>query len=88
MSTYRGHEIRQRQERWYYADTGQLVALNVERACGHCGEANTPAGHDACLGTIDGAINACCGHGIDSAAYVQFADGTVIRGAAARQIQP
>ena len=25
----------------------------------------TPEGHDACIGHIDGAVSACCGHGME-----------------------
>lgn len=72
----RGHLIRwsDELEEWVYADDGMPTALGWQkRPCGHCGRSNTPEGHDGCLGTIEGVMNACCGHGIDSAAYVQFA---------------
>lgn len=39
--------------------------------CGKCNLPNRPDGHDACLGVIAGAMNACCGHGDDAMAYVQ-----------------
>lgn len=29
-------------------------------------------GHDACLGEIPGAVNACCGHGYIDVAYIQY----------------
>lgn len=32
----------------------------------------TIQGHDGCIGTLEGVMNACCGHGQDSCAYVQF----------------
>jgi len=40
--------------------------------CKHCGLNRTEQGHDGCIGTLKGVMNACCGHGQDSAAYVQF----------------
>jgi hypothetical protein len=49
-STYRGHGI-------------VLTGQDPQRACGHCGSVATTEGHDACLGTLPGALNACCGHG-------------------------
>lgn len=43
--------------------------------------------HDECLGWLDGTMNACCGHGNDDTAYVQFLDGSVVRGKHARTVQ-
>ena len=40
--------------------------------CGHCGKKRTAHGHDGCVGTLKGVTNACCGHGEDRMAYVQF----------------
>lgn len=40
--------------------------------CGHCGIKRTSDGHDGCIGTLSGVMNACCGHGEDRMAYVQF----------------
>lgn len=40
--------------------------------CKHCTLKRTPAGHDGCIGTLLGVANACCGHGEDNTAYVQF----------------
>lgn len=40
--------------------------------CGHCGLHRTKQGHDGCIGELDSVMNACCGHGETSAAYVQF----------------
>ena len=72
QDSHRGHQIVLAGDVWLYADTGELVSENPDRPCGHCGLPNTPEGHDACLGTVPGAINACCGHGVAAAAYVQF----------------
>lgn len=65
---------------WVYVDSGKKVGELKDRDCGYCGEPNTPEGHDGCLGTLPGVMNACCGHGNDKEAYVQFPDGTDIRG--------
>ena len=40
--------------------------------CGHCGKKRTPEGHDGCIGILEGVMNACCGHGQDNMAYIQF----------------
>lgn len=49
-------------------------------SCGHCGLARTPEGHDGCLGTLPGVMNACCGHGGNAeGTYVQFPDGSCVR---------
>ncbi|MCO7246415.1 hypothetical protein [Halomonas sp. Mc5H-6] len=66
---------------WIYTDTRQPTASTwEERPCGHCGDHCTPEGHDPCLGTLPGVMNACCGHGEANAAYVQFGDRTTVRG--------
>ena len=36
----------------------------------------TKEGYDACLGHIDGAIHACCGHGAEKG-YIMYPDKTV-----------
>ena len=79
MKSYlRGHQILYKNDEWVYADTLTPTVGN-ERMCGKCGRENTEEGHDPCLGTIKGAMNACCGHGTDKA-YVQFESGMIIRG--------
>lgn len=79
---FRGYEIKESNGAYIFVDTGESVSETWRnRPCGKCGQHNTPEGHDACLGTILGpVINACCGHGDDSCAYIQFNDGTSIRG--------
>lgn len=79
-STHRGHDMELVHGNWLYTDTKQLVSDNALRDCGHCGLASTEEGHDGCLGTLSGVMNACCGHGVESEAYVQFEDGTCCRG--------
>tara|TARA_B100000378_G_scaffold236018_1_gene202700 strand:- start:12845 stop:13135 length:291 start_codon:yes stop_codon:yes gene_type:complete len=80
---FRGHHIEDKDDVFVYSDTLEPVAENWQkRGCGHCGMKDTPEGHDGCLGTLDENIvmNACCGHGNDSEAYVQFWNGDVLTG--------
>lgn len=81
---WRGHCIEQRDGAWRYVDTGDRVADDKDRDCGFCGKANTPEGHDGCLGELPGVMNACCGHGDPRDAYVQLSDGRRLGGDAAR----
>lgn len=78
--SWRGHPIIETDGVWRYVDTGEAVADDKDRACGLCGKANTPEGYDGCLGELAGVMNACCGHGELSIAYVQFADGRRLGG--------
>ena len=74
---FRGHKIEERHGCWRFADTQEPVELAWRmRDCGHCGKPNTPEGHDGCLGTLPGVMNACCGHGQPQDAFVQFRGGT------------
>lgn len=85
-SLYRGHAIEKDDSGVYrFVDTGEPVPETWKsRPCGICGLHNTPEGHDGCLGTIPGVRNACCGHGVEQEAYVQFEDGREdLRGASA-----
>ena len=77
-SFLRGHEIEwdEGQDAFVYFDTREpTIGTHKNRPCGHCGRHATPEGHDACLGTLPGIMNACCGHGQTQDAYVQFWDG-------------
>ena len=75
VNMLRGHEIEMIDGEWVYKDSGEKTAETHElRDCGHCNLPNRPDGHDACIGYIDGAVNACCGHGVEDDAYVQFSD--------------
>jgi hypothetical protein len=42
---------------------------------------------DPCLGMLNGVMNACCGHNNINQAYVQFLDGSTVRGEDAVIIQ-
>jgi len=50
-------------EVWRYAD-GVELDDDPNRPCPRCGKPPTPEGYDACLGHIEGAVSACCGHGV------------------------
>lgn len=84
-SYLRGHKIELVDDKWTYCDTGSSTANDV-RPCGYCNKENTPEGHDGCLGTLPGVMNACCGHGEILETYVQFLDGHSIHGDGARKI--
>jgi len=77
---FRGHQIAWVDGRWIYEDTKESVAQMPSRVCGFCGIPNTAEGHDSCLGALPGVMNACCGHGVQSEAYIQFTNGVTIRG--------
>lgn len=79
VSTLRGHQITYTEAQWQYIDTGEPT-LDSTRRCGRCDQARTIDGHDACLGDLPGVMNACCGHGQERGAYVQFWDGSVLQG--------
>jgi hypothetical protein len=81
-SKWRGHAIEH--PGWVYSDTGEPVA-NGKRACGHCHKPPTADDHDACLGTLPGVMNACCGHGVSEDAYVQMNDRSTLRGEPAKE---
>lgn len=78
-SRFRGHSIYCENGEWYYSDTKTSVAGNP-RNCGYCGKEDTKEGHDGCLGTLPGVMNACCGHGSIQDSYIQYWDGKIIRG--------
>lgn len=73
-SKYRGNEIEYNGKDWIFSDTKEIVSKNKNRACGNCGKEKTKEGHDHCLGTLPNVMNACCGHGSEKEAYVQFAN--------------
>jgi hypothetical protein len=59
----RGHLITFENDLWVYADTKE--STDIERPCKKCGQMPTKEGFDACLGHIEGALSACCGHGVE-----------------------
>ncbi len=54
--------------------TPDMVGSGQFSTCAKCGKEPTKEGHDGCIGTLQdkSVMNACCGHGQDSQAYVQF----------------
>lgn len=63
----------------YY--TPEMVSVGQVGVCLKCRRLPSIDGHDGCLGTLQGNImNACCGHGNNKQAYIQYWDGTDIRG--------
>ncbi len=66
----------------YY--TSEMAGSGQRGICIKCSKGPTKEGHDGCLGTLPGPImNACCGHGRDSCAYIQYWGGKRIAGAEA-----
>lgn len=82
-SHLRGHPIYWDGDRWRYVDTDTPTAEEDRSACGYCSLERTPEGHDGCIGTLPGVMNACCGHGEERMAYIQYPDGSVVQGASA-----
>ncbi len=81
MSRLRGQPIYFDGELWRYRDTGETTAGSWrERPCGRCKRMSTEEGHDSCLGSLPDVANACCGHGDDTEAYIQFNDGLIVTG--------
>ena len=56
-----GHKIYYDGYVWRYLDDDSVL---TDRPCVRCGRMPTPEGYDACLGHIEGATSACCGHGV------------------------
>jgi hypothetical protein len=79
-SKWRGNPIEYINDIWVYSDTRQPVPENKNRECGNCGKEQTLEGHDGCLGTLDGVMNACCGHGVANEAYIIFDNSKELRG--------
>ena len=76
-----GYKIKFINNIWIFSDTGKPVENTwKERKCGYCGKERTIDGHDDCLGTLPFVMNACCGHGRRSEAYIQFNNGIRISG--------
>ena len=55
---------------WIYEDTKEPV--RIDRPCVNCGENPTLEGYDHCLGFIEGAWSACCGHGGREDKYIMW----------------
>lgn len=80
-SLFRGFPIYWSGNEWRFAHTNEpTVQTWKDLPCGHCGLHATTEGHDGCLGELPGVKNACCGHGSQTDAYIQFPDGSIERG--------
>ena len=77
-SYWRGNEMYRKNGKWFYSSDNIPVPSDKDRACGHCGKSQTIEGHDGCLGTIKGVMNACCGHG--KGPWIQLLDGSTSSG--------
>ncbi|TAH62778.1 MAG: hypothetical protein EWM50_04995 [Gottschalkiaceae bacterium] len=62
-SNSRGHQTYYDGLNWRFTDNKQID--NGTRECKRCGRKPTLEGYDACLGHIEGATSACCGHGVE-----------------------
>jgi len=62
--------------------TPEMSGSGQYGTCAKCGKEPTKEGHDGCIGTLPSkkVMNACCGHGDDYMAYVQFWDSPRISG--------
>lgn len=76
-SKWRGRKIIWFKDKWTYEDG---TDVSVDDPCFLCKNPMTVEGHDPCLGTLPNVMNACCGHGIEGDAYVQFWDDSRIDG--------
>ncbi len=80
-SSLKGHKIEHDEGAWMFSDTKEpTVETWEDRLCGNCRLHKTSEGHDACLGTLPGVMNACCGHGDEFDRYIQFPTGKILRG--------
>ena len=70
----RGHEIFFDGSIWRYCDNDNPLD-SEERPCKRCGKMPTAEGYDACLGHIEGAVSACCGHGVEPSYVVKVGEG-------------
>lgn len=59
----RGNEIYYDGKVWRYSEAGDIEDDSLP--CKRCGKLPTKEGYDACLGYIEGAAHACCGHGVE-----------------------
>ena len=85
-----GRDVRwdDRTDIWRYVDNDEPCDFINARPCPRCKQQFTPCSeahkdpqlHDPCLGHIDGALYACCGHDNIAFAYIHWEDGSTIRG--------
>lgn len=66
----RGWEIYYDGKIWRYCDDNSVH--DDSRPCKRCGYMPTEEGYDYCLGYIEGAVSACCGHGIEEPYQLKY----------------
>jgi hypothetical protein len=75
---FRGHSIHfdEDSQEWRYADNNPVGEVpwsgRKGRSCEECGLSTTPEGYDGCLGKLPNVSFACCGHGVEADAYIQY----------------
>lgn len=76
---FRGHQLIWQNNKWIYADTLEDIPANGGeiRPCAKCGSLFSIGEVDSCMGILPDCNNACCGHGIDSQAYIRFNNGMI-----------
>lgn len=81
-SKFMGQPIYFKNSKWFFTDdNGECIpASESEKECKHCGKKQSHFRADPCIGKLPGVKNACCGHGNRELSYIQFENGTVIRG--------
>lgn len=80
-SKLNGHKIEHNGDEWIFSDTKEsTIETHAKRPCGHCGMHKTKDEHDHCIANLKGVDNACCGHGCDDDAYIQYSGGLILRG--------
>lgn len=79
---HRGHPIVFIDGTWVYEDNLRPIPSygGEDRPCAKCGELPIDGLYDSCIGKLPGVKNACCGHGNTGRAYIQFENGTTVRG--------
>lgn len=67
--------------------TVDLAGSGQFGTCCHCKKLPSKEGHDGCMGKLPDkwVMNACCGHGEDDRAYVQFWNSRKLIGGEANQ---
>lgn len=75
-----GHQVVFKSPHWYFVESGKKVDNNDLPVCAKCKHPPTKEGYDPCLGHINNAISACCGHGVDKPIFLFSKQITANRG--------
>jgi len=65
----RGNEIYFKNNKWFYLEDNTV--FDDSKPCKKCRKYPTKEGFDACLGHIEDATAACCGHGSEED-YIKY----------------